>query len=137
MEDEFNNNMFWVICPSRTTHHITTQVASCAEILLIETVLKCDNIRKQARTQDCLRGGGGVNDGRVQRAPSAYTAFFAIVKKFVEKENWWSRAGGGGPPPPSGSAPGKFMIDRRRSLLIYSGLSLTWPFSQAGQTTKC
>ena len=23
------------------------------------------------------------------------------------------------------------------SYAIYSGLSLTWPFSQAGQTTKC
>ena len=74
-------------------------------------------------------GGGGVNDGRVQRAPLApaptgglglinirlrYIAsieyseqfflffFFAIVKKFVDKKNWWSRAGGGGhdPPPP-------------------------------------
>ena len=74
-------------------------------------------------------GGGGVNDGRVQRAPLApaprgdlglinirlrYIAsieyserfffffFFAIVKKFVDKKNWSSRAGGGGvttPPP--------------------------------------
>ena len=79
-------------------------------------------------------GGGGVNDGRVQRAPSApaptgglglinirlrciasikYSerfllfCFFAIVKKFVEKKNWWSRAGGGSRPlpPPPGSAP--------------------------------
>ena len=66
--------------------------------------------------------GGGVNDGRVQRAPLApaptggsrvdkhqikvhsvhriFRAIFflfllAIVKKFVGKKNWWSRAGGG------------------------------------------
>ena len=77
---------------------------------------------------------GGVNDGRVLRAPLAsaptgglglinirlrYIAsieyserfflifFFWLVKKFVEKQNWWSRAGGGHDPqnPPPGSAP--------------------------------
>ena len=87
----------------------------------------------QARIQDFLQGG--VNDGRVLRAPLAsaptgglglinirlrYIAsieyserfflifFFWLVKKFVEKQNWWSRAGGGHDPqtPPPGSAPG-------------------------------
>ena len=86
----------------------------------------------QARIQDFLQGG--VNDGRVLRAPLAsaptgglglinirlrYIAsieyserfflifFFWLVKKFVEKQNWWSRAGGGHDPqnPPPGSAP--------------------------------
>ena len=91
-------------------------------------------IRQQARIQDFLQGG--VNDGRVLRAPLAsaptgglglinirlrYIAsieyserfflifFFWLVKKFVEKQNWWSRAGGGHDPqnPPPGSAPGQ------------------------------
>ena len=61
--------------------------------------------------------GWGVNDGRVQRAPSApaptrglglinirlrYIAvgFFAIVKKFVEKKNGGREQGGSRPPPP-------------------------------------
>ena len=90
--------------------------------------------RQQARIQDFLQGG--VNDGRVLRAPLAsaptgglglinirlrYIAsieyserfflifFFWLVKKFVEKQNWWSRAGGGHDPqnPPPGSAPGQ------------------------------
>ena len=89
--------------------------------------------RPQGRIQDFWQGGG-VNDGRVLRAPLApaptgglglinirlrYIAsieyseqfflffFFAIVKKFVDNKNWWSRAGGGhDPPPPPGSAPG-------------------------------
>ena len=83
----------------------------------------------QARIQDFLQGGGGVNDGRVLApAPTGglglinirlrYIAsieyserfflifFFLLVKKFVEKKNWWSRAGGGvTTPPPPGSAP--------------------------------
>ena len=71
----------------------------------------------------CRGGGGGVNDGRVQRAPSApaptggsrvdkhlkvhsvhrifraiFFFFFAIVKKFVEKKIG-GREQGGGPPP--------------------------------------
>ena len=68
----------------------------------------------QARIQDLLHGGGGGNNGRVQRRRGSrvdkhqikvhsvhiYIYFFAIVKKFVEKENWWSRAGGGGVTPP-------------------------------------
>ena len=78
----------------------------------------------QARIQDFLQGG--VNDGRVLRAPLAsaptgglglinirlryiasieyserffFIFFFWLVKKFVEKQNWWSRAGGGSRPP--------------------------------------
>ena len=96
-------------------------------------------INMQARIQDFLQGG--VNDGRVLRAPLAsaptgglglinirlrYIAsieyserfflifFFWLVKKFVEKQNWWSRAGGGHDPqnPPPGSAPD--MSDRTK-----------------------
>ena len=71
-----------------------------------------------------LQGGGGVNDGRVQRAPTGgsrvdkhqikvhsvhrifrailFVLFFAIVKKFVDKNNGGREQGGGGhdPPPP-------------------------------------
>ena len=82
----------------------------------------------------CRRGSRifcrGVNDGRVQRAPSVptgglglinirlryiasikYSFFnaiffsFAIVKKFVEKKNWWSRAGGVTTPTPPPTPP--------------------------------
>ena len=99
----------------------------------------------QARIQDFLQGG--VNDGRVLRAPLAsaptgglglinirlrYIAsieyserfflifFFWLVKKFVEKQNWWSRAGGGHDPqnPPPGSAPGPALFDKWHGVFL-------------------
>ena len=91
----------------------------------------------QARIQDFLQGG--VNDGRVQRAPLApaptgglglinirlrFFVFFAIVKKFVEKKNWWSRAGGGHDlsPPPGSAPPPPQILTEGDDLLHKSGL---------------
>ena len=97
----------------------------------------------QARIQDFLQGGGGVNDGRVQRAPNPtgglgllnirlryiasieyserfFFCFFAIVKKFVEKKIGRREQGGHDPPPPPGSAPACLPLTTNQSKILYS-----------------
>ena len=106
--------------------------------------------------------GGGGNDGRVQRAPSApaptggsrvdkhqikvhsvhilFFIFFAIVKKFVEKKIGGREQGGGvttPPPPPPGSAPAGLCKNRNFSGPGPEECSLLSPRLGAGGVLRC